>query len=70
LGVYPAQSEGAYLFVPKGASETYSDINPDIIFEKGKMVEMYTIKYQGKHEKEFGIIKMLYSPLFNDFLEF
>ena len=56
--------------MPTGPSEKYSDLIPDIIYEKGKNVELFTIKYQGKREKEFGIIKMRHSPYFNDFLEF
>mmetsp|Transcript_33580 Transcript_33580/g.51655 ORF Transcript_33580/g.51655 Transcript_33580/m.51655 type:complete len:230 (-) Transcript_33580:1056-1745(-) len=65
-------AEGAYLFMPSPKNNfrsiVYAKIDPDVSYEQGRNVEQWTIRY---HDwKEYGIIKVRYSPQFNDFIEF
>jgi hypothetical protein len=64
--------EGAYLMMPSKeggfAPQTYSKIDPDVSYEKGRVVEQWTIKY---HDwKEYAIIRVRFSPLFKGLIEF
>jgi hypothetical protein len=52
-------AEGAYIFTPlENKSFKYSNVNPDIIYEQGRFVEQWTIKFEGKKEKEFAIARV------------
>lgn len=63
--------EGAYLFTPKEfASRDYSQIDPDVSYEQGMNIEQWTIKFADIAKKQFALIKVRFSPLFNGLIEF
>jgi len=63
-------AEGAYLFQPKGNSVQYSKVNPDVSYEAGKTVEQWTIKFQDDQTKAFAVVKVRFSPTFQEMIEF
>ena len=61
--------EGAYLFIPDGnQSYQYSELDPDVLYEQGRNLEQWTIKYQKNNR--YALIKVRYSPFFNGVIEF
>ena len=64
-------AEGAYIMAPVGwHSEKYSKIDPDITYEQGKTVEQWTIKFADKSTQQYAVLKVRYSPSFNELIEF
>jgi len=62
--------EGAYLFVPDGnKSYQYSEIDPNVVYEQGRNVEQWTIKF-AQNGKNYAIIKVRSSPFFKSVIEF
>lgn len=60
-------SEGHYLFLPdwnETQPQSYSQINDDIIYQKGNNIEQWTIFFTGNSTDEKAIIKIRYAPTF------
>jgi len=39
-------------------------IEPDVMYEQGRNLEQWTIKFMNVEKKEFALIKVRFSPLF------
>lgn len=64
-------AEGAYVFMPKPQGSTqFSNIDEDIIYEKGSIVEQWTIKFTDNKSKQYAFMKIRNSPYLNEFVEF
>ena len=62
--------EGAYsIFAEGNHSFKFSEIDPSILYESGKNVEQWTIKFRDALSKQYCIMKVRNSKLFNDFIE-
>ena len=53
-----------------GNSIPYSKINPDVAYEAGKTLEQWTVRFMDDKSKAFGIIKVRFSPAFEEMIEF
>jgi hypothetical protein len=70
-GSVEGYAEGAYLFTPKEfKSREYSVIDPDVAYEQGLNIEQWTIKFADSTKGQYALIKVRFSPLFNDLIEF
>lgn len=64
-------SDGAYLFRPNGThSFDYSQIDPDVQYEQGRNLEQWTIKFTDEPRQQHAIVKVRFSPLFDELIEF
>lgn len=70
-GSVEGYAEGAYLFTPKEfKSREFSQIDPDVSYEQGLNIEQWTIKFQDVTTQQFALIKVRFSPFFNELIEF
>jgi len=66
-------SEGNYLFKPdwrKPLPVKYGNLVEDVIYQRGLLLEQWTIIYEDKESQEKGIIKVRLSSSFKEFIEF
>lgn len=73
-------SEGAYIMMPKEDDtlpHQYSKLDQDVLFQKGKLVDQWTINYNNMDQGspipgvyEQAIIKVRFSDTFKDIIEF
>lgn len=66
-------SEGNYLFKPewrKPFPVKYGNLIEDVIYQRGLLLEQWTIIYDDKESQEKGIIKVRLSQSFKEFIEF
>ena len=67
------QSEGAYTFRPEWYDQLphqYGNLSDDITYQTGENVEQWSIFYKNCTTEENAIIKVRFSALFNDMVEF
>lgn len=66
-------SEGVYTFLPQWDNQLpklYGKLNQDISYQRGDLVEQTTITYQNAETKEFALVKVRFSPYFQEVIEF
>ena len=66
------RSEGPYIFLPEYKTPLpvqYSEVNQDVVYQKGNLVEQWTIIYD-KNNDERAMIKVRFSEFFKQFIEF
>jgi hypothetical protein len=66
-------AEGAYLF--KNDPDhlyaiPYSNLDPDVTYEHGKYLDQWTIKFFNDTTKQAAMVKVRYSPRFDEIIEF
>jgi hypothetical protein len=65
--------DGAYIFRPEWRNplpNPYSKLIEDVIYQKGNLVEMWTVLFNDPKTHEQAIIKILNTPGSGDFIEF
>jgi len=66
-------SEGNYIFKPdwrKPLPVKYGNLVEDVIYQRGLLLEQWTIIYEDKEAAEKAIVKVRLSPTFKEFIEF
>lgn len=66
-------SEGAYIFMPawdESKPTQFSQIGRDVSYQSGQLLEQWTFDLDDPVTKEQAKIKVRYSELFDDFIEF
>lgn len=66
------RSEGPLLFMPDYKTplpQQFSEVNQDVIYQKGNMLEQWTIIYD-KSNEERAMVKVLFSEHFKGLIEF
>lgn len=58
------------LFPAKLHSDPYSRISSDVAYEQGKFIDQWSIKYFDLEKQEYAMLKVRFSPLFKDVVEF
>jgi len=53
-----------------GHSIPYSKIDPDIIFEQGRIVDQWTVKYSNPDTSQYAVIKIRFSHEFEEIIDF
>lgn len=67
------KNEGAYLFKPNWRNPLpvqYSTLNQDVIYQKGNTIQQWTLSFQNQTTKELALIKVRYSKLMKELIEF
>jgi hypothetical protein len=65
--------DGAYIFRPEWRNpfaNPYSKLVEDVVYQKGNLVEQWTILFNNPNNHEQAIIKVLTSPVLGEFIEF
>lgn len=66
-------SEGTYLFVPQYDDQLpkqFSQLVKDVQYQKGDLIEQTTIIYSNNQTQENALIKVRFSPLEKEIIEF
>lgn len=67
------QSEGIYTFMPEWfnqAPSQYSQLNDDITYQSGQLVEQWSIFFKNCTTNEKAIMRVRFSPIWDDLIEF
>lgn len=67
------RNEGIYIFLPQWNDQLpkqYSKLVQDVQYFKGELVEQTTIIYTNNEAKEHAMIKVRFSPLMQEIVEF
>jgi hypothetical protein len=65
-------SEGAYTLRPEWYDQmphSYSNLDEDITYQEGSMLQQWTILYHNKTTEERAIITIRFAPYVTDFIE-
>ena len=66
------RSEGRYILLPEFKTplpQQFSEVHQDVIYQKGKLVEQWTINYN-KSNDEQAVVRVLFSEYLNGLIEF
>lgn len=48
----------------------FGELNSDVSFQQGSFVDQFTLSFSSQERREFGIVKLRFSDLFEEIIEF